>query len=58
LLLKSLPHCARLRGDILSAVRSFDLIIEKKTPYHLQIGTDVLFFPKPKEIPDTVKKTI
>jgi hypothetical protein len=56
LLLKGLAHCARLRSHFLFAVRSFDMIIEKKTPYLLQIDSDVLFFSKPKEILDTVKK--
>jgi|SRR6185437_8204147 len=56
LLAKGLPHCAQLRGHFLFAIRSFDMIIEKKTPYLLQIDSDVLFFSKPAEILAIVKK--
>lgn len=41
---------ARLRGHFLFAVRLFDMLIEKTTPYLLQLDSDVLFFDEPVEL--------
>ena len=56
LISKKLDDCAELRGHFVFAIRSFDMIIHKKTPYLLQIDSDVLFFSKPHEILDIVDK--
>jgi hypothetical protein len=56
LLSKGLENCAQLRDHFLFSIRSFDMIIEKKTPYLLQVDSDVLFFSKPDEVLDSVKK--
>lgn len=50
LLSKNLPYCAKLRDSFLFSLRSFDMIIEKQTPFFLQIDSDVLFFSKPIEM--------
>jgi uncharacterized protein (UPF0248 family) len=56
LLAKNLHNCAQLRKHFIFAVRLFDMLIEKKTPYLLQIDSDVLFFSKPTQILDIVSK--
>jgi hypothetical protein len=55
LLAKDLSNCAQLRDHFIFAIRSFDMIIHKKTPYLLQIDSDVLFFSKPHEILDIIE---
>jgi hypothetical protein len=54
---KGLLHCKQLRSHFLFAIRSFDMIVEKKTPFLLQIDSDVLFFSKPNEILDIIEKS-
>jgi hypothetical protein len=56
LLSKGLDHCVKLRDHFLFSIRSFDMLIEKKTPYLLQIDSDVLFYSKPNEILDIIKE--
>lgn len=56
LLSNGLPNCAKLRGHFLFSIRLFDMLIEKKTPYILQIDSDVLFFSKPTEILNIIEK--
>jgi hypothetical protein len=54
LLRKGLDKCAQLRDHFIFSLRLFDMIIEKKTPYLLQIDSDVLFFSRPTEIWDVI----
>ncbi|HVW96638.1 MAG TPA: hypothetical protein VHA56_11780 [Mucilaginibacter sp.] len=44
---KNLDKCASLRSHFIFSLRLFDMLIEKQTPYLLQIDSDVLFFSRP-----------
>jgi len=55
LLAKNLSHSAQLRSHFIFSLRTFDMIIEKTTPYLLQVDSDVLFFSRPDEIIDIVE---
>jgi uncharacterized protein (UPF0248 family) len=54
LMTKGLTNCIELRSHFLFSIRLFDMLLEKKTPYLLQIDSDVLFFSKPQEIFDII----
>lgn len=51
---KGLEECARLHEHYVFSIRLFDMVAEKKTPYLLQIDSDVLIFDDPKHIWDVV----
>jgi len=49
-------YCSKLRENFIFSLRLFDSLIEKKTPYLLQIDSDVLFFSRPAKILEIVEK--
>lgn len=55
LLSKNLTHGAQLRSHFIFSLRTFDMIIEKKTPYLLQVDSDVLFFSRADEVINIVE---
>jgi len=53
---KGLTNCAELRQHFVFSIRLFDMLIEKQTPYLLQIDSDVLFFTKPLEVLEIIEQ--
>jgi len=52
---KRMVNCARLRSHFIFSIRLFDMLARKRTPYLIQIDSDVLFFSKPTEILDIIQ---
>jgi len=55
---KNLVNCAELRNHFVFAIRLFDMVMEKRTPFLLQVDSDVLFFSRPDELLNILDQSV